>query len=158
MSRCPFLFSHLIESSDALLNVMFETSITLLIFLVVLFQLTVLILKLLDFVFLYPKNYIFFLKIFLQKDVVNLISLLNDDQIIVCMGQLANIIFQLNKFLLHVLLVFSQIVFSFYTSFFLVFKIRQQFIMFLVFSIFKFSLRSNKMEDSFIICNALKLF
>ena len=158
MSRCPFLFSHLIESSDALLNVMFETSITPLIFLVILFQLTVLILELLDLVFLYPENYIFFLKIFLQKDVVDLISLLNNDKIIVCMSQLTNIILQLYKFLLHILFVFSQIVFSFSTFFFLVFKVGHQFIVFLVFSIFKFSLRSNKMEDSFIICNALKLF
>ena len=99
MGGSSFLFFHFIEFSQTFLNSHlqiprnpFLTSI----FLVILLKFPVLILKFLDFFLLYPDHNILFLQILLQENIINFISLLHNNQVIVCMSQLTDIVLELH--------------------------------------------------------------
>ena len=121
------LFLHLLEPSQAFLDTHLQSPGHPFpaVFFVVLFEFPVLVLQFFDFVLLYPEQDVLLLQIFLEEDVVHLVPLLHDDQVIVGVGQLAYIIFELNQLLLHILLVSIQVLLSLLSLLFLGLEIRK---------------------------------
>lgn len=111
MRGIGLLILHVLELSETLLNshlqILADTLI-IMIFLIILLQLSVLVLQFSDLLLLDSHHNVFLLEILLQKDIVNLVALLHDNQVVVGMGQLADVVLQLHQLLLHVLLVFHE--------------------------------------------------
>ncbi len=150
----PFL-KHVIEFLGAFLNFFHEVSLFLddpqvVIFVPLLLEFSVLVFQIFYFLFQGSYRHILFIKFLFQKNIVHFVSLLDNYQIVVCMGQLTDVVLQLHEFLLHVFFILRHAFFIFLSLFFFFFILLKQIFMFIVNSKGSRVIR-DKIDDFFII-------
>lgn len=91
------------------------------IFVPLLLELSVLVFEILDFFFEGSDHHVFFVELLFEENVVDFVSLLDNNQIIIGMGQLTNIVFQLHKFFLHIFLILGHVFLALFSFFFFLF-------------------------------------
>jgi len=165
MWRVGLFLYYLLEFPKTLLNFHLQPFVSLLIstlstlctLFITLLQLPILILQLPNFILLYAHNDILLLQILLQEDVVHLVPLLDHHQVVIRVGELADVVLELDQLFLHDFLVLREILLSFLALLLLTLILSQHFFMLLVLFELEVRLGRNEVEHPLIISNFLQL-
>lgn len=119
-----FLFHNVIELLGALFNLFHELSVfangsEIVVLVPLFFELTVLVFEVFNFFLKGTDHEIFFIEFLFKEDIINFVSLLDNNQVIVSMSQLAYIVLKLHEFLLQIFLMFTHRLFYLFAFLFL---------------------------------------